>query len=82
MSDKDTSSPVLPIKGHDPRTAKYEAIARYHRQIVEAKYRALTTHRPFALKPEIVLHLEESLAFLAEELLELRAAVEKLEERA
>lgn len=58
---------------------QYEKITKVHKDIVEAKWRAQTANVKFGLKPDILLHLEESVAFLAEELLKLSASVEALD---
>ena len=68
--------PVLRIHGTDTRGRKYAKIADVHKQLIEAKYKALTVGAPYQLEPGIVLHLEESLAFLAEELLICRSLLE------
>lgn len=65
----------LPVRDRD-RMKMYEKIAKVHKDIVEAKWRARTTNTPFGLKPDILLHLEESVAFLAEEVLKLQSAFE------
>lgn len=74
----------LQIKGTDHRATMYKKIADVHSQVVEAKWRARTTNTQMSLKPAIVVHLEETVAFLAEELLKVTAIVqgipEKLEE--
>lgn len=66
----------LVIKGVDVRMNMYGEIARVHKQIVEAKWRAKTAGAPLQLKPAVLLHLEASIAFLAEELLKLGKLVE------
>jgi hypothetical protein len=66
----------LVVRGTDHRSQMYERIAVVHKQIVEAKWRSKTAGGQFSVKPEIILHLEKSVAFLAEELLELRSIVE------
>lgn len=77
MSDTpEPGVPVLKIDGADPRAMMYQKIAEVHRQITAAKWKARQVGRQFSLRPEILLHLEESIAFLAEEVLELRAAFE------
>ncbi len=68
----------LVIQGVDRRAKMYGKIAAVHGQIREAKFRAKTAGAQLQLKPELMLHLEESLAFLAEELLKLGKAVEDL----
>lgn len=72
IDDNITPQPVLKIAGSDPRAMHYQVIADVHRQVVEAKWKARTTNTQFGLRPEIVIHLEESVAFLAEELLKLQ----------
>jgi len=54
----------------------YDEIARVHKQIVEAKWRAQSAGVQLQLKPVLLVHLEESMAFLAEELLKLGKLVE------
>lgn len=83
MTDKPTSQqPVLKIQGSDPRTMKYQKIADVHREIVEAKWKARNTAAqtgkpvPFGLTQKTLVHLEESVAFLAEELLTLAVTFE------
>lgn len=72
-----TPQPVLKVQGDDPRAMMYQTIARVHRDIIEAKWKARTAKTGFNLRPEILIHLEESVAFLAEELLKLQTVVEK-----
>jgi hypothetical protein len=72
----DASLPVLSIAGSDPRARMYQRIADVHKRIVEIKWRARTAKAPIQVDPKLVLHCEEAVAFLAEELLELRSAAE------
>lgn len=66
----------LVIKGVDRRSKMYDEIARVHKQIVEAKWRARSAGVQLQLKPVLLVHLEESIAFLAEELLKLQSGFE------
>lgn len=77
---EDGSTPVLSVKSDDPRAAMYDQIARVHKQLVEAKWRARTAKRPVPVSPAVVVHCEEAIVFLAGEILALRALVEKEEE--
>ena len=56
----------------------YDNIAKVHGQIREAKFRAKTAGVKIQLQPALLVHLEESVAFLAEELLGLRSIVESM----
>ena len=81
MSDNDRTKlepQQLAMPVPDRRRANmYETIARVHKDILQVKWRAQTAGKQFGLLPSILPHLEESLAFLAEEILALQAAVEK-----
>ncbi|MEE9597961.1 MAG: hypothetical protein V3V96_14405 [Acidiferrobacterales bacterium] len=67
----------LVIKGVDHRSRMYDKIAAVHKQIVEAKWRAQSVQgTAVQLKPEILLHLEEAITFLAEEMLRMTAMIE------
>lgn len=79
--DSEPRTIPLPVrsKGTDPCAKMYGQIAKVHKELVEAKWRARTAGQPFQLRPEILLHLEESVTFLAEELLKLRKSVDDLE---
>ncbi len=66
----------LVIKGTDRRSQMYDKIAKVHKGIVEAKWRAKTAGVQMQIQPILLVHLEESLAFLAEELLALQGAFE------
>jgi hypothetical protein len=59
----------------------YDNIARVHKQIVEAKWRARTAKTSLSVSPNLVVHCEESIAFLAEEVLKVRAMVEDVPEK-
>ncbi len=74
--------PVLVVDGGNPRAAMYQQIADVHRQLVEAKWQARTTKQPMQVSPKILFHFDEAITFLAEEVLELRKQVEKLEAKA
>ncbi len=71
--------PPLPIKGTDLRAKRYRKIAEVHAQIVQTKWQANTAGKPMHPTATLVFHCEEAIAFLAEELLELRAKAEALE---
>lgn len=73
--------PVMPVKGLDARSKMYERIVRVHKQIVEAKWRARTANQPIEVNPSLMLHCEEAITFLAEEVLKLRAIVEGIPEK-
>lgn len=68
--------PRLVIASDDEVMTKYEKIAMVHKQIVEAKWRAKTAGGQIQINPMLIVHCEESITFLAGELLKLRALVE------
>lgn len=70
---------VLPVQPHDRvRMRKYEQIAQVHRQIVEAGQRAAIASQPMSFDPGLILHCEQAVAFLAEEVLKLGTEMERL----
>lgn len=77
MGETESPIPPLPVKGADARSDMYATIAKVHRQLVEGKWRARTAGADFRFQPApVILHCEESIAFLAEELLGLRMDLE------
>lgn len=67
----------LPVQAHDKgRMRIYDEIGRVHRQIVEARLRAKMANQPMPLDPSLILHCEQAVAFLAEEVLKLGMLVE------
>ncbi len=68
--------PPMPVMGDDRVAPMYHAIAVVHKQIVEVKWRAWTTKTKIRFDPALILHCEEAIAFLAEEMLTLRSMVE------
>jgi hypothetical protein len=70
--------PKLAIRtGTDHRSNMYRAIADVHRQLGEAKAKASLTKMSLQIDgPALITHLEASLAFLAEEVLNLAKAEE------
>lgn len=79
---KPENTPALAIKTNDPRAAGYEKIVAFHRQLMEAKWRAQTAGQQLKLTPhdivQVAIHAEESVAFLAEEILRLSVALEQV----
>lgn len=71
-----TPVPPLVVHGNDRRSRMYETIAKVHKQIVEAKWKARTVGTQMQISPMLMLHHEDSLAFLAEEVLRLTEMVE------
>ncbi len=71
--------PPLRIKGTDVRAKSYQTIAVVHKQIVEYLKSSQMSGCPVALDARVVVHCEEAIAFLAQEVLELRAMVERPE---
>lgn len=80
MSEIPKGQPPLPVKGNDPRAAGYETIARFHKTLMEIKWRAKTSGVSANLSPQDIitmnLHCEQAVAFLAEEILRLATAIE------
>lgn len=69
----------LPVHSDDDVRMKiYNEIGRTHKQIVEARWRARTAGKPMDVNPGLVLHCEQAVAFLAEEVLRLGVAMERL----
>lgn len=70
-----------PVKGNDPRAAGYETIARFHKTLMEIKWRANTAGVAAELSPQniitMTLHCEQAVAFLAEEILRLARVIEE-----
>ena len=75
----DEPSPPLLVHGDDHRSKMYDRIATTHKQIVEAKWRAQTAGKNIQLTGNLLMHHEDVIAFLAEEVLRLQAMVERLE---
>lgn len=72
--------PSLPVVGGpDKSSGMYETIAKVHRQMTEAKWRARTAGVEMRINPMLLVYCDEAIAFLAEELLKLRLEVEKRE---
>jgi hypothetical protein len=71
----------LRVHGADRRGKMYAEIARVHKDLCRAKWMAQTANKKCAFSADnvlqLVLHLEGSVAFLAEELLEVTAGLEK-----
>lgn len=67
---KDTSLPRLPVRGVN----MYDKIAEVHKRMVEIKWRAGRAKGQIVVGPDLVLHVEEAVTFLAGELLKLKAA--------
>jgi hypothetical protein len=55
----------------------YDQIGRVHKQVVEAGHRARMAGQSMPVDPSLVLHCEQAIAFLAEEILRLGAILEK-----
>lgn len=67
----------LPVQPHNRvRMRKYDQIAQVHREIGEAVQRSQLASKPMSFDPILVLHCEQAVAFLAEEVLRLGALVE------
>ena len=69
--------PAMTIRGENQREAMYRKIAEVHGQVTDAKRMSKFTGRPFQLNMMIVVHLEEAIAFLAEEMLRMGAKQEE-----
>ena len=70
---------ALPMVGSsDARQRMYRKIAVVHADLERKRLLADLQGRPFAVHPGMVVHLDETVAFLAEEVLRLRAEVEEL----
>ena len=65
----------------DMRIQMYDNIARVHKRIVEAKWRARTCNQPLKVDPGLMLHHDDCIAFLAEQVLKLQAIVESIPEK-
>lgn len=74
----DEPLPALLVTGDDHRAKTYEKIAATHQQIVEAKWRAQTAGVKIQLTGNLLMHHEDAIAFLAEEVLRLQSMVEAL----
>ena len=70
--------PSMNIKGKDSRAKAYEKIAKVHKQVVEAKWRATTAGGQVTVSPALLIHCEESITFLAGELLQVRSMLERV----
>ena len=68
---------ALRIHTADRRGRAYTRIADVHKQVLQAKWMAKTKGGKLLLSPEILGHLEEAVAFLAQELLTNQAENEK-----
>jgi hypothetical protein len=69
--------PKLAIRtGTDHRSNMYRKIAEVHSQVTDAKRMSKFTGRPFQMSMMIVVHFEEAIAFLAEEMLRMGAKQE------
>jgi hypothetical protein len=69
--------PALPVRSDNLRMAMYKNIAGVHKKMIEVVYQAKLTGRPPSVNAGVVLlHCEESIALLAEELLKLQAVFE------
>lgn len=71
--------PALVICGDDPRAKMYDRIVETHKRIVEAKWRAQTAGKKIQLTGNLLMHHEDAIAFLAEEVLKLQLQVDRLE---
>lgn len=69
--------PSLVVPGDDHRAKMYDTIAQVHKQIVEAKWRARSAKVEIQVHPNLVMHHEDALAFLAEEVLRLQVVLEQ-----
>lgn len=76
--EPDAHLPSLVVPGDDHRSKMYEKIATTHKQIVEAKWRAQTAGVQIQLTGNLLMHHEDAIAFLAEEVLRLQSQVESL----
>ncbi|GAI85844.1 unnamed protein product [marine sediment metagenome] len=79
MADEPAKMPPLLVKGADHRSKMYEKIAKVHKEIVEAKWRPHPPGTQMVINPTLMLHLEESLTFLAEEVLKSELRLDDLE---
>ena len=74
----DRPMPALLVTGDDHRTNMYDKIAKTHKEIVQAKWRAQTAGVQIQLTGNLLMHHEDAIAFLAEEVLKLQSQVESL----
>jgi len=72
--------PAMPIMGDDHVGKMYTQIARVHSDLVQAKWRIRNTPKgQIRFDPgPMMMHCEESIAFLAEQVLQLHVTIDKL----
>lgn len=78
MPNDKTDEAVPRIQTVDARGRMYAQIAEVHARIVDAKWKARTGMGPAQVQPmPMLMHLEEAVHFLAEEMLECRKMIEE-----